>query len=590
MKISFVLLQGSLLLLLVAGFGTSVRLPAAEPAAHEAAKPLVLDDFEGEPKHWKFIGGEEFPGAKGALTKDNHDAHGGKSCYRLEADFKGGGAYVGCWKDLEPLGLPDLEAIRLWVKTKDLTKLGVRVVDDSGQCHQKTVELPAESDKGWRELTLSIRDLVGGEHWAGANDGHWHGPAKGFGFNIGKDAVANAGTQAELWIDDVSAIPLPAGKPTLAACTLDPTITRPGFGTKIHYVWEAQPLGAKCSIFVHFVNAKGQMVAQADHDPPVSTIDWSGKVEYDNTAVLPTNILPGKYDVVVGLWNPKPAAVGGGNKPFAVGAGLKALEGNACRVGTLEVAADAPLPKLPPKTLRLDQFKLTFDESFQAPLSVSAHGPGTRWTTHTPYGGDFGDAGFADPEKDFPFTIKNGVLQIEAKKFGDRWRTGFLCSVDPKGNGFSQQYGYFEMRAKLPKGLGTWPAFWLNGIRHLKETDKSKLTNVEIDVLEQYGVNENAMRSTIHLWGPGQFHWAIGDATLVPDMVDDFHSYGVLVEEDLTRIYFDGSEVQKWPTPKEAKVPLYIMVDLALGGGWPIKATPNPSHLLVEHIRAYQKK
>ena len=50
-------------------------------------------------------------------------------------------------------------------------------------------------------------------------------------------------------------------------------------------------------------------------------------------------------------------------------------------------------------------------------------------------------------------------------------------------------------------------------------------------------------------------------------MTDDFHTYGVLVEEDFITFYFDGVELRKDRTPKEAKVPLYLMVDLALGGG-----------------------
>ncbi len=114
-----------------------------------------------------------------------------------------------------------------------------------------------------------------------------------------------------------------------------------------------------------------------------------------------------------------------------------------------------------------------------------------------------------------PFTVKDGVLQIEAKKVGGRWRSGLLCSVDPKGEGFSQKYGYFEMRAKFPKGLGTWPAFWLMGVPQLKESkDRKTLTQVEIDVVEQYGVGPNALHTTLHLWGPGDFHWAEGDTPL----------------------------------------------------------------------------
>jgi len=585
-------LSFALALWVAAGQSDRARARGAEaPPPQGAGVVLALDDFEAETKGWKFVGGEEFPGAKGALERDTSRSHGGKGSFRLDADFRGGGAYVGSWKELQPLGLPDIEEFRLWVQARNLAHLGVRVVDDTGQCHHKSVDLPAGAGDGWREVVLKVRDLVGGEHWGGANDGAWHGPAKGLGLNIGKDAVGgDANGRAILWIDDLSARAVTPGRPALRSCTFAPSSCRPGYGTRISYIWDAEPLGSKCSVFVHFVNAKGQMVFQADHEPPVPTSRWSGTIEYGRTAIVPTDIAPGRYDVVVGFWNSSPADRGGGRRPFLAGGGLLPLPGDACRVGSLEVAADAPLPELPAPSLNLDGYRLTFDEDFRGPLSVSAWGPGTRWIAHTPYAGDFGDARFADPEKDSPFSVKDGILQVEAKKVGDQWRSGLLCSVDRKGDGFSQKLGYFEMRAKLPKGLGTWPAFWLMGVPQLKEPKQKKsLTQIEIDVVEQYGVGPNALHTTLHLWGPGDFHWAQGDIFLVTGMTDDFHTYGVLVEEDFITFFFDGARLRKDRTPKEAKVPLYLMVDLALGGGWPIDRTPNPSHLLVDYVRAYAK-
>jgi beta-glucanase (GH16 family) len=244
------------------------------------------------------------------------------------------------------------------------------------------------------------------------------------------------------------------------------------------------------------------------------------------------------------------------------------------------------VPELGPATLDLDGYRLTFAEEFTDELDVSAWGPGTRWIAHTPYAGDFGDARFADPEEGFPFTVQDGVLRIEARKDGDQWRAGLLSSVDPNGNGFSQQYGYFEMKAKLPKGEGTWPAFWLLGVERLK--DKS-VTNIEIDVVEQYGVNPHALHTVVHLWHADGRHWADGQPFIVEGMTDDFHTYGVLVTPEDIVFYFDGVELRRIPTPEEAKVPLYVLVDLALGGGWPIDKTPNPSLMYVDYIRAYAR-
>jgi hypothetical protein len=569
------------------------RALEAEGLSQQSAGAITpLDGFEAEPVGWKFVGGEEFPGAKGSLSRDASRAHGGAASYRLDADFRGGGAYVGTWKDLERARLTDVEQFRIWVWAGGIRRIGVRIADDTGQCHQRSVELPLGAGDGWRELSLKVRDFAGVEHWGGANDGAWHGPPRGLGLNIGRDGLAKeTGGSASLWIDDLAAVAVTPGKPTLRACSLAPGSCRPGYGTRISYAWDAEPVGSKCSVFVHFVDAQGRMIFQADHEPSTPTVGWSGRVEYARSAVVPIDAPPGRYDVVVGLWDPRPAARGGGRKPFQAGPGLQALPDDACRVGSLVVAADAPLPSLPKPSLDLAGYRLTFDEDFRGPLSVSAWGPGTRWIAHSPYAGDFGDAAFADPEDGFPFTTREGVLRIEARKVGGRWRSGLLSSVDPKGNGFSQQFGYFEMRAKLPKGPGTWPAFWLMGVPQLREPrDRKTLTQVEIDVLEHYGVGPNALHTTLHLWGPDGYHWAEGDASIVPGMTDDFHSYGVLVQSDSIRYYFDGVELRRDRTPEAAKVPLYLMVDLALGGGWPIDKTPDPSCLLVDSIRAYAKK
>ena len=109
------------------------------------------------------------------------------------------------------------------------------------------------------------------------------------------------------------------------------------------------------------------------------------------------------------------------------------------------------------RAAQLDMSKLSmvFREDFDDRLSVSPWGPNTRWIAHTPWHGDFGDAQFADPVQGFPFTVSDGILRIEARKDSNgKWQSGLLSSADENGRGFSLQYGYFEMRAKLPPGLG----------------------------------------------------------------------------------------------------------------------------------------
>ncbi|HRO11894.1 MAG TPA: glycoside hydrolase family 16 protein [Amaricoccus sp.] len=237
--------------------------------------------------------------------------------------------------------------------------------------------------------------------------------------------------------------------------------------------------------------------------------------------------------------------------------------------------------------LDLSHYELVFDENFDT-LDVSGRGPGTRWIAHTPWNGDFGDALFVDPTPDFPFTVENGILRIEARKEEDGiWRSGLLSSTDPSGEGFQMQYGYFEMRAKMPPGPGVWPAFWLI-------YNRSPDSSLEIDVVEYYGHAPDIYHSVLKVWPKNdtveeQTYDFVHD---VPwgSLVDEYHNYGVSVEPDEIIFYLDGHEMARTPTPVEHMGPLFILLDLALGSGFPIEHTKNPSHMYVDHVRAYRRK
>jgi hypothetical protein len=377
---------------------------------------VPLDGFEKDASGWTYVGGEEFPGAKGSFGIDATVARRGSSSGKLSADFVGGGAYVGLWRDLASLKGQDFPEIRLWVKSSGVTRIGVRIADASEQCHQKSVALQPTPE--WQEVVLRVRDLVGGEHWGGANDGKWHGPAKGLGLNLDKAGAA----RKTLWIDDVEAVlgAVLEGRPTALPVLLSSSSCRPGYGVRVTYRWDAEPLGRDYGVFVHCLDAQGSMKFQADHGPSVATSVWSGRVEYTKLLLTPLDVAPGEYRIVVGLYDAQ------GRRPIRAGAGVTALPGECTQVGVLKVDPGAPLPKLPPPTLNLAGFTLTLNEEFND-LSVSRAGPGTRWIAHTPYWGDFGDAGFADPTDGFPFTVDKGILRIEARKTDGRWQAGRLA-------------------------------------------------------------------------------------------------------------------------------------------------------------------
>ena len=249
----------------------------------------------------------------------------------------------------------------------------------------------------------------------------------------------------------------------------------------------------------------------------------------------------------------------------------------------------APLVSGKESTINLDDYRLVFNEKFDR-LDVSAHGPGTRWIAHTPWNGDFGDAKFADPEAGFPFTTTDGILRIEARKdISGNWRSGLLASMDANGRGFGLQYGYFEVKAKLPAGPGLWPAFWLDSLIPKNSNDPS----IEIDVMEHYGKFPNAYESLLIVWpkdrnikNHSERH--VHETTARP-FHENFHTYGASVDPEWIIYYFDRKEYWRVKTPPQHKHKLMILVNLALGSGWPIDQTPSPSYMYVDYIRAYVK-
>jgi hypothetical protein len=262
--------------------------------------------------------------------------------------------------------------------------------------------------------------------------------------------------------------------------------------------------------------------------------------------------------------------------PFGVAAAIFSirpeLRGAAAAVGKLD----------------LDQYAVTFSEDFDD-LSISARGPGTRWIAHTPWHGDFGDARFVDPTPGFPFTVDHGILRIEARKGADgKWQSGLICSRDrdgPAGKGFSQQYGYFEMSARLPEGPGVWPAFWLIGV------DKTR-SSTEIDVLEYYGAFPDSFRSTVHVYTPDHKDYGDSHVNMVEpgSLSSTFNTYGVEISPDWTIFYLNRTEVWRVETRPEFRQPMYVLVNLALGSGWPIDKTINPSYMYVDYVRAYSRR
>jgi hypothetical protein len=203
----------------------------------------------------------------------------------------------------------------------------------------------------------------------------------------------------------------------------------------------------------------------------------------------------------------------------------------------------------------------------------------------------YSDPGFRGTGKEpiglNPFRVREGVLEIVADRAPESirphiWNYQYTSGLITSKHSFAQLYGVFEMRARLPKGQGFWPCFWL--LSH-------EGWPPEIDILEVLGHKPDELHTAWHSKATGQ-HTAKGMATHVPDTSADFHTYTVEWQRDEIRWYFDNVEVWRAPTPADMHKAMYILANLTVGGGWPGNPdakTPFPSVMAIDWIRAYMR-
>jgi beta-glucanase (GH16 family) len=163
---------------------------------------------------------------------------------------------------------------------------------------------------------------------------------------------------------------------------------------------------------------------------------------------------------------------------------------------------------------------------------------------------------------------------------------------------FTQTYGRFEARMRMPEGRGLWPAFWLLGAN----SDTILWPDCgELDVVEYLGQEPNVVHGSAH--GPGYSGGnPITSTFTLPGpggFDDDFHVFAIEWDEARIAWLVDG-EVYQVMTPDSLPAgtewvfdhPFFIILNLAVGGnfpGPPDETTQFPQTLLVDYVRVYQR-
>lgn len=180
-----------------------------------------------------------------------------------------------------------------------------------------------------------------------------------------------------------------------------------------------------------------------------------------------------------------------------------------------------------------------------------------------------------------PFSLANGVLDIAATPGSNPLNLPYNSGVISTAASFAQQYGYFEARLDLPAGQGFWPAFWL--------LPASGLWPPEIDILEFLGHDPTTAYASVRSGASGSTTIPIRH---LPDLSTGFHTYGLNWQAETITWTIDGNPVAQIATPADMHQPMYMLLNLAVGGAgsWPGPTDPSKpvAHMLIDYVRAWQ--
>lgn len=186
-------------------------------------------------------------------------------------------------------------------------------------------------------------------------------------------------------------------------------------------------------------------------------------------------------------------------------------------------------------------------------------------------------------------SASNGTLKITLKKEAYNGSNYTSARLLTKGK-FSFTYGKVEARAKLPAGVGTWPAIWMLGAND----DVAGWPDCgEIDIMEHVGWNFNTIYGTLHYPGRSGSN-ADGATKLISNATTEFHLYSLEWTADSINIYVDN--VLNHTVKNSSAIPFnhdfFLIMNVAIGGGFGGAIDPafTSAAMEVDYVRVYQEK
>ncbi|MEO0469481.1 MAG: family 16 glycosylhydrolase [Bacteroidota bacterium] len=191
----------------------------------------------------------------------------------------------------------------------------------------------------------------------------------------------------------------------------------------------------------------------------------------------------------------------------------------------------------------------------------------------------------ADPMYSF---VSDGKLSIVARDNNGLYTSARMITKDK----VEIRHGRIDIRARLPKGQGIWPALWMLGANI---DDVSWPRCGEIDIMELVGHIPNETHGTAHYDNNGHRFQGKGKTLASGEFIDKFHVFSIIWDKDFITWYLDGEEfltlndasINGFPFTNE----YFFILNVAVGGDWPGNpdaTTVFPQTMEVDYIRVFQ--
>ena len=229
-------------------------------------------------------------------------------------------------------------------------------------------------------------------------------------------------------------------------------------------------------------------------------------------------------------------------------------------------------------TIQKEGWELTFNDEFN-----SGELDYTKWQDYYYWGGRFNKNGITYYGKD-QYEFTDSTLLIIADTVKNEGNVPYRSGMIDCNQSFKQQYGYFEIRCKNPKGTGFWPAFWLVSTEEWPP---------EIDIFEFYTNEPNRIKTNQHwLNKRGKKHMQPKGYIMKENASIGFHTYAIDWSRKKIVWYLDGKKIKtSRKGMKHLKYKMHIIInnEVSRTNDMNLEKVIIPNNFEIDYVRVYKR-